>query len=93
MKKWTKFSRRFIGNADCMAAVSWRCHAGPHWNHKKNGKWQMEAEFGVTEEGRHHYISRKADMKPLYRFRDELNRFIELAEQALDDEAKANAKS
>ena len=92
MKKRNKQVRKFIsGNKDCTAVMSWNIDVSECYRNKK--KLSVDANFNVTEEGRWHYVSRKAHLKTMYAMRDEINTFIKECEQALKDVETHNAQS
>lgn len=92
-KRKTVTRRKFVGNGNCMGAVSWEVSYGEGWNHKKRDRWCFDAEFNVSDSAQGHYVSRKADLRPLYRMQKELNDFIEELESAVKAVEEHNAES
>lgn len=94
MKKWTRRSKKFIGPADCLAAVQWDVTVSKDSYLKaiedKDGL-TLEANFCVNEEARSHWVSRKADLRPLYKVQKELNAFLKAAEEGLKKVEESNA--
>jgi len=85
--KYRKRGRRFLNvpESGCLGAVSWSVEVNPPWEDSKTKKDCMWADLHVNDDAKGHYIERKAHMLPVYRMRDELNKFIEACEQALKD--------
>lgn len=93
MKK-RKSRRKFLGPADCVGAIGWWVGVREHWDYINHpNKMMLEGEIRITDDAQTHWVSRKADVKPLYRMRDELDAFITELEQAFKDVEDHNAKS
>jgi hypothetical protein len=71
-----------------LGAVAWDVEVRPSWTNKD--EHGMTAEITLNEEAHSHYVHRKANMLPIYRMRDELNKFIETCEQAFKDVEEEN---
>lgn len=55
--------------------------------------WGFNAEITINKDARSHFIHRKADLRALKNMQRELNEFIKVAEKAIADVEKGNAKS
>jgi len=92
MKKWTKRERKFLNpSKDCLAAVSWHVDftpGKPDSEHKWNRKTWIEAELSVTDEGKAHFVTRRADLRPVRNMIKELQAFEAMCTKAFDDKEK-----
>jgi hypothetical protein len=96
MRRTRKARRKFVGNAECMGAVGWSVTYGKGFfkkGSKQEGNWDWDGEFGVSRDASSHYVTRKADLKPLMRMQKELADFIKECEIALKKVEEHNAKS
>lgn len=62
----------------CVAAASWSVEV---WYNADKQKASLKAEIFINEEGQTHFISRRADLKPIRTMTRTLNQF----EQAIDE--------
>ena len=86
--QYDKQNRRFLNTpkSRCMGAVSWHVTIAPHWDKENHrDKLCLDAEININKEATSQWVERKASMLPVYRMRDELNKFIEACEQGLED--------
>lgn len=96
-------------SSGCFAGVAWQVstHQERDWSgvsvseetvdnfdpKKLPKKWTMNGSIEINREAQTHYVSRKGNLRALYKMQRELDQFIELCEKALKDAEKANAKS
>jgi len=92
-KGWRKASKKFLQppNNDCMAAVGWTVSL-EYWEQKEKGTWEACAhgEMSQTEEARNHYVSRRADLRPVRAMRKELDAFEEYMLKAITEADEYN---
>lgn len=99
-KGWTKRSRVFLNSpaSGCMAGVSWYVilEYSKEWDNKALKRLDtyvasVSSEIHINDEGQVHYISRKADLRPLRAMRKELDAFEEAVQQALTEAEEYNS--
>lgn len=64
---------------DCLAAVRWTVDV---YYNDDDGLAEISADIVVTEEGRSHWVSRRAHLLPIKRMQSTLTRFCHAVEQA-----------
>jgi hypothetical protein len=86
MKKRVVKKRTWLNptSTSCAAACFWNVQVDKAWNTNEfPNEYRVSGEFSVNDEGKSHYIDRKADMRPLYKLQEELRRFIDECELAI----------
>ena len=96
-KGWKKTGRKFVDgskNSNCRGVVSWCVTYYPaETSEKIERSASFDADFGVNEEAQSHWITRKADLRPLRTIRAELDKFEDACLAAIEQVEKSNAKS
>ena len=93
-KGWTKRNRAWLNTpaSCCMAGVSW--NAGDYYSKEWDKDLQtrddkytcvITAEISINDEAKNHYVSRKADLRPLRAMRKELDAFEEACLEACQE--------
>jgi len=96
-KGWRKSNKCFLQppTNGCLAAVSWEAGVEYYGMKKGNDKWEahVACELSLNRDALSHWVSRKADLKPLRAMRRELDAFEEACSQAITEVEQYNAKS
>ena len=101
-KGWVKRNRAWINSpaSGCMAGVSWYVSLEYHREWDRQVKERMDtytasvnSEIEINDDAQRHYVSRKADLRPLRAMRKELDAYEETALQALTEAEEYNESS
>lgn len=68
-------------DVNCMAAVHWNVEV---WYNREKKTGEISAQININDEGRSHWVSRKAELKPIRTMRRVLNEFEAAVEQGFE---------
>ena len=85
MKTRTRKHRVWLNSSknNCMAALNWYVTVGWDWRKGNDDRLNLDAEFSVNDEGQTHWVTRRAELRPLYKVQKELNAFLTECEAQL----------
>lgn len=94
-KGWKKNNKCFLQSPTnpCLAVVGWEVSVEYiAYDRKEDGKptAYVSCEISISDEGKHQYVSRKADLRPLRVMRRELDAFEEACLKAITEVEQYN---